>query len=161
MRSLTLFALALATVVQLGAARATTTTAAMRRSTAAPNQIRRADDDHGADGDHDGDHDAEGDGGAEPDHDAEEVGPPSGATCPSDNTLDLRQLRQGLHDEVLHALSLEQADQVRRPHERAVRTRLRHGAGHHRCARPHRPDGCDRTGQLEQDDASERRQAVR
>lgn len=41
------------------------------------------DDDHGSDGDHD----AEGDGGAEADHDADQVGPPSGATCPSDNTL--------------------------------------------------------------------------
>jgi hypothetical protein len=37
--------------------------------------------------DHSADHNADNDGGSAPDHDAEQVGPPSGATCPSNNTL--------------------------------------------------------------------------
>jgi hypothetical protein len=83
MRLPTMYALALATVVQLSAC----------KDSKEPSK----DDDGGAagspcdDDDHDkaadSDHDAEGDGGEEPDHDAEEVGPPSGATCPSDNKL--------------------------------------------------------------------------
>jgi hypothetical protein len=86
-RLLALYVLALATVAQLGACKGDDDDDGDQgHDHDSGSEESPCADDH--DHDHDADHDAEGDGGEEPDHDAEQVGPPSGATCPSDNKLD-------------------------------------------------------------------------
>jgi hypothetical protein len=75
-----LYVLALATVLQLGACKGDDDDSGDQAHDAGTCE----DTDHGA---ADMDHGADDDAGSDHDHDAEEVGPPSGATCPSDNKL--------------------------------------------------------------------------